>query len=272
MEDSRKTEKLGEYVSVTYHNGFALVTFDRADGINALSVQAMRELKAAADSLASDTSCHAVVLAGRGAFSAGADLADPMIHARESLELLEQREAVRLGPDLCQAWADLEQITICAIERFCIGGGLALAVACDHRVAAENAHFRLPEVQLGMSMSWRSIPRITALLGPSRAKELVILGAKVSASSAYEWGLVDRLTTPGHAEGEAVSLAFEYSKLPPVAARMAKQSIDVSAIPLGYATSFMDRDQFLLSRQASVEGNAWHEAVSRASTRSSSDD
>lgn len=242
------SQTIGEYVSVARDGAIATVTFDRGDRLNALSVQAMEDLTQAARALATDTSCTAIVLTGGQAFSAGADLSDPRLTERKGLSLIEQREAAKLGPDMCQAWAELEQITICAIERFCIGGGLALAAACDHRVIASDAHFRLPEVPLGMNMSWRSVPRLVALLGPSRAKELVILGRKVEADEAERWGLADQVVAPGETVAAALELAEAYAALPPVAVRMSKQAIDASAMPLGYATSFMDRDQFLLTR------------------------
>jgi enoyl-CoA hydratase/carnithine racemase len=149
---------------------------------------------------------------------------------------------------MCEAWANLEQITIAAIEGFCIGGGLALAASCDHRVMAKGAHMRLPEVPLGMNMSWRSVPRLVALIGPSRAKELIVLGRKVEAEEALQWGLVDRLCEPGEALQTARDLADQYAALPPLAARMAKEAIETSAHALAFATSHMDRDQFMLAR------------------------
>lgn len=246
--DRSSKEHIGEFVEISRARKLAKVNFDRGDNLNALSLQAMEELRKAADLLARDTSCSAIVLAGGKVFSAGADLSDPALKERGSKSLLEQREEVRLGPELCDAWARLEQITIAAIEGFCIGGGLALAISCDHRIASREAHFRLPEVPLGMNMSWRSVPRIVALTGPSRAKQLVVLGRRVEAEEALDWGLVDRLVEPGDALDEACRLAEEYCALPPVAARMAKEAIDACALPLAYATSFMDRDQFLLSR------------------------
>ena len=190
----------------------------------------------------------AIAVTGAQTFSAGADLADPEMRAREEMGLVEQRNALRLGPEMCDAFARLEQITIAAIEGFCIGGGLALAASCDHRVASSAAHFRLPEVPLGMNMSWRSVPRLVALIGPSRAKELIVLGRKVEAAEADKWGLVDRLCEPGTALDTARALALEYTRLPPLAARMAKEAIEASAHALAHATSHMDRDQFLLAR------------------------
>ena len=70
---------------------------------------------------------------------------------------------------------------------------MALAVSCDFRVSTDKAIFRLPEIPLGMNMSWQSNPRINALIGPARTKELVILGEEVNGEKAYDWGLVQRL-------------------------------------------------------------------------------
>ena len=250
MDDQQETESFGAFVTVRRVGRVVEVTYDRGDNLNALSVQGMTELKDVALHLAGDNDSSAIILQGRGAFSAGADLTDPALRDQDKMTLLEQRSALRLGPDMCQAWADLEQITIAAIEGFCIGGGLALAAACDHRIASGEAHFRLPEIPLGMNMSWRSVPRLVALIGPSKAKELIILGRKVDAKTAADWGLVDRIAKPGDALAAAQTLAEAYSALPPIALRMAKQAIDASAQPLGYATSHMDRDQFLLTRQS----------------------
>ncbi|MEO0784758.1 MAG: enoyl-CoA hydratase/isomerase family protein [Pseudomonadota bacterium] len=256
MTTSDALQQVGEFVSLRRRGRIATVTLDRGDGLNALSIQAMTELKTAAAHLHEDTQTSVVVLNGEAVFSAGADLKDNARLSRADHSLLEQRQAMRLGPDLCQAWADLEQITIVAIEGFCIGGGLALAVSCDHRIAAEDAHFRLPEVPLGMNMSWRSVPRLVALLGPSRAKRVIALGQKITARQAHDWSLVDEVTPPGGAVDAALKLAADYAALPPLALRMTKQAVDVAAQPLAHATSFMDRDQFMLAASSEDQREA----------------
>jgi enoyl-CoA hydratase len=97
----------------------------------------------------------------------------------------------------------MEQITIGAIEGFCIGGGVALAVALDFRVMARNGHMRVPEIGLGMNMSWQSVPRMLHLIGPARTKQAVILAdQRISAQEAHEWGLVEQ----DHKEGVAAFL------------------------------------------------------------------
>ncbi len=237
-------KSFGDFIELKRDGAIATVTLDRGDGRNAMSLRLMQSMIDAADYLAADTETNVVIVTGAGAFSAGADLKDPDRASLRKKTRLEKRQSLRLGPDMCGAWEKLEQITIAAIEGYCIGGGVALAIACDHRIVAEDAHFRLPEIPLGMNMSWQSNPRTVSLLGPSRAKLFTILGEPCPAGQALNWGLADEVTAPGGALSAARALAERYAKVPPIALRMTKQAMNVSATPLGYATSFMDRDQF----------------------------
>lgn len=237
-------KSFGDFIELTRDGSIATVTLDRGDGRNAMSLKLMKSMIDAAEYLAADTDTNVVIVTGAGAFSAGADLKDPDRAGLRDKSRLEQRQSLKLGPDMCGAWEALEQITIAAVEGYCIGGGVALAIACDHRIVAEDAHFRLPEIPLGMNMSWQSNPRTVALVGPSRAKLFTILGESCPAKQALDWGLVDEVTAPGGALKAARALAERYAKVPPIALRMTKQAMNVSATPLGYATSFMDRDQF----------------------------
>ena len=245
-------EQFGDFLTLERQGRVVVATFDRGDGLNALSNPAMRELTELAGYLAEDSTSSVIVLTGRKVFSAGADLKarDGVASARPTL--LERRQALKVGPDMCAAWERLEQITIAAVERFCIGGGVALAIACDHRIAGAGSHFRLPEVPLGMNMSWQSNPRTVALMGPSRAKRFTILGEKLDAAMALEWGLVDEVVADGGALQAARALAIRYAAMPPMPLRMTKQAINAATGALNYATSYMDRDQFLL---ASLSGD-----------------
>lgn len=242
-----KPEPFGEFTTIAREGRVALVSFDRGDGLNALSIAAMKELTAVADSFEDDLDISAIVLTGTAkAFSAGADLKDPALAERPS-GLLHRRHALKTGPNMCAAWERLEQVTIAAIEGFCIGGGSALVAACDIRIAGASAHFRLPEIPLGMNMSWHSNPRLVNLMGPAKAKLFTILGESLPAEEALEWGLIEKVVDAGSAREAALDMAVRFGALPPVAVRMSKQSIDMAAKALNHATTYMDRDQFALA-------------------------
>ena len=198
----------------------AVVRFDRGDGINALSPEVMRQLTAVARSFEDDVDTSVVVLTGSAkTFSAGFDLKDPEGRARRTMDLGALRRSLKVGPRLTRAWQEMEQVTIGAIEGFCIGGGVALAVALDFRVMASNAHMRVPEIGLGMNMSWQSVPRMLHLIGPARTKQAVILAdQRISAAEAYEWGLVEEVADPGHAFDAAMTLAAKIAAQPPLSA------------------------------------------------------
>jgi enoyl-CoA hydratase/carnithine racemase len=234
-------------VRVAVEHRVAIVTLERGDRLNALSVEVMEALKAVAQRLREDASTSAVVLTGVPVFSAGADLADARLAQRAAAPFIERREMMRIGPDLCAAWEGLDQVTIAAVEGFCLGGALSLAVACDFRIAGERAHFRLPEIPLGMNMSWATQPRLVSLIGPARAKQLVIFGERVTAAQALAWGLIEATAPDGGAAGAALEWARRVAALPPVSVRMAKRAITQIAGALAPLASFMDADQYALA-------------------------
>ncbi len=242
----------GQFTTIERKGSIAIVRLDRGDGLNALSRAAMRELTQIARAFRDDIETHVIVLTGTDKiFSAGADLKDPEMAVGHGGAadpgLMARRHALRIGPDMCDAWEDLEQLTICAIEGHCIGGGVALVGACDIRIAANAASFRLPEIPLGMNMSWHSNPRLVNLMGPARTKLFVILGEALKAPDAFDWGLVQDVVADGAALEAALDLAGRAAAVPPVPLRMSKQSIDMAAKALNAATTYMDRDQFALS-------------------------
>jgi len=229
----------------------ALVRFDRGDGINALSRQAMRELRDVPNDFEDDLATSVVILTGSArAFSAGFDLKDPEGASRGSQPLGQALANQRLGPRLCRAWEQMEQVTIAAIEGHCIGGGAALAVSVDFRICGEGAHFRIPEVELGMNMSWGSIPRFVALMGPARTKQAVILASdRISPAEALEWGLVEKVVPTGQALDSAMKLAERIALQPPLPVRMVKTSVNRIAHALADVAAHMDVDQNVLASQ-----------------------
>ena len=236
---------LPDGLTLQRENGISTVTLASENPRNTLSHAIMSGLRDVARWLKTDIETHAVIVTGDPVFSAGADLKDPDMRT-DHMPRLQQRQALLLGPDMCAAWEALEQVTICAIEGYCLGGGMALAVACDWRVCAEDAQLRLPEIPLGINMSWQANPRITALIGPSRAKQVIILGENIPATQAENWGLVDFVTGKGESLAKAQELAAKVVALPPLPVRMSKQAVNAHAYALNYASSFMDREQYAL--------------------------
>ena len=242
------TTKIGDFVTIEREGAVATVTMDRGNGRNELSRQLILEMTETARSFADDLETQAVIIAGKGAFTAGADLKDPaMEDRRRAPGLLERRHMTRIGPDLCDAWDKVEQVTICAIEKYCIGGGGALAAACDFRIMAKGSHMRLPEIPLGMNMSWHAVPRLVSLIGPSRTKQFVIFGEKIEADQALAWGLADEVVPDGEALAAAKRWAGKIAKLPPNPVRVSKQGINGAANALHHATTFMDLDQYVMA-------------------------
>ncbi len=226
------------------------VTLNRPEARNALNTELMEELTEAARLLRLRTDVRAVILTGTDSFfSAGADLSASQARTANP-SLLESRRAVMAGPDMCRAWEEIEAVTICAIEGYCIGGGSALALSCDFRVMGEGAYQRLPEVPLGMNMSWRTIPKIVALAGPSRAKQYVMFGEAADAERCLAWGMADEVTPKGGALAAARAWADKVAALPPLPIRMTKEAVNAVAYATAHASIYMDRDQFLLASRS----------------------
>jgi enoyl-CoA hydratase len=230
----------------------AVVRFDRKDGINALSPEAIRQLTETARNFEDDADTSVVVLTGSAkAFSAGFDLKDEEGRSRTTMDLGTLRRHLRLGPRLSRAWQEMDQITIGAIEGFCVGGGVALAVALDFRIMGRGAHIRVPEIGLGMNMSWQSVPRMLNLMGPARTKQAVILAdQKISAAEAYEWRLVEQVVDDGSTVAAAMALAEKIAAQPPISVAMTKQTVNRLAHALDDLASHMDVDQFALATKS----------------------
>lgn len=237
-----------EPLNIERGDGVAIVAMNRPEAKNALNHALIEALTHFAEEARTDPALRAVILAGgEDHFCFGADLAMVSAARDDASNLLELRAHLNFGPRLCEAWERIEAPTIAAIEGPCVGGGLALALACDFRIAGEGAALRLPEVPLGMNMSWGALPRLASLVGPSRAKQLAMFGGPVDAETALSWGLIDEKTERGGAIEAARRWAERLSALPPVPVRMTKEAVNAASAALHRSTSVMDRDQWLLT-------------------------
>ena len=239
----------------------AMVTLTRPTARNALSRVVMRELTTCARDLAERTDIDVVILTGNEkCFSAGADLKDAVAWADDTLSTVQRREIAGAGFRMCKAWEEMPQITIVAIEGYAIGGGVALSLACDWRVMADDAFVSLPEIALGIPLTWGTIPRLVNLLGPAKAKRLTILCERFNAADALDIGLIDYVAPKGRALAKAHAVAAQTLAMPAAAVRMSKESANAAATALNHATGYMAHDQIALAA-ASPESRAARAAV-----------
>ncbi|MBI2237481.1 MAG: enoyl-CoA hydratase/isomerase family protein [Actinobacteria bacterium] len=202
----------------------AILTLRREEKLNALSTALERELGAA---IASEhvRESGSVVITGSGrAFSAGADV-NEMRDATPAGILEYYRET----GEVYERVAALPQPVVSAIAGYCLGGGFELALATDFRIADETAVFGLPEVSLGIVPSSGGTHRLVRLIGPGRAKELLLLHPRLGAGEALELGLLTEVVPEGMALDRALEIAERLAALPPLAASLAKRAADLMA-------------------------------------------
>jgi enoyl-CoA hydratase/carnithine racemase len=226
----------------------AVVTLARPDKLNTLSLDLMEELERVTEEFQDDLDTRVVIFAGRGRhFSGGADLSDPRRAEAARAPLLSRQRSAALGPRLTRKLMEMNQITIAAINGGALGGGAVIVSALDFRIAGESAFVAYPEINLGMSLSWLGLPLCVRLVGPARAKRMVILGRREPAKTLLAWGFVDEVVPDEDLADRAVALANDYARQPPIAAQMIKRSVNAISSALDAAVMHMDADQLLLS-------------------------
>ena len=240
-----------EHLQLDIAGRVARLVLDRPEQRNRLSRRMLEEVVDACARLAAEPDVRVVVVAAEGRdFSTGVDLADPGMRAIAAETIGRRRALLQLGPRVVRAVRELPQITIAAMHGYCLGGGGCIALACDLRIAAADLRFGMPEVQRGMTMSWRTVPLMVAHFGPARTKELLVAGTMLDAETAIAWGLANRQCDAGPqaARAAAEEWAADLSRAtPPIQATMVKQTVDAVAdvvMPLVH----MDTDQFMLSQ------------------------
>ena len=237
-----------EHIEIARDGHVASVTLNRPERLNALGRALMLELIDAARSFSSDTETRVVIFTGRGKhFSAGADLKDDTPRADRPSSRLQLRRSLRVGPDLVRAIHEMDQITIAAVNGVALGGGACITTACDFRIGASDSFCGYPEIDRGMNLQWIALPLCVHLIGPARAKRMILLGRKEDAATLLEWGFYDEVVPPDELLARARERADEYAAKPPIAAQMIKQSVNAVVSALDRATMHMDLDQWMLT-------------------------
>lgn len=206
-------------ITAATEDGFAVVTLNRPDVLNALNQTTMNELMSALEEFERDGSVRCIVITGAGrAFAAGADVK----------EMAGASAAQMLAGYRFQQWERIRKITtpiIAAVNGLALGGGCELAMLCDIIVAAETAQFGQPEINLGIMPGAGGTQRLTRAIGKYRAMEMVLTGRSISARQAEAWGLVTKVVPPEVVLDEAKGMAREIAGKAPVAVRLAKESV-----------------------------------------------
>ena len=236
-----------EYLDVKKNGRVLTVRLNRPDARNALCVDLMKELHDFALNLKDDMATSVVVLTGGDKFfTAGVDLKDPQFAQIMQKPLSLRRRFLEMGPRMCAAWEDVPQITIAAIEGFCIGGGVSLTSSLDFRVMAGDAAIRIPEIGLGMNYSWGTQARLYALVGPAYTKKWILLAEAVPCKEAFEAGFAQWICESGAATSKAFKIAGKIAAKPQAPVFMTKQSVNAMS-KTHQSSIYMDTDQFALT-------------------------
>ena len=189
---------------ITVDAPVARLTLNRPEKLNALSRTTLAELADAAHWLDGRRDVKTVVVHGAGrAFSAGFDLDDfTNVDPDEP-----NTEGAELGRRMADAVTNMRALTVAAVNGWCVGGGLVLAAACDLRLAADDARFSIPEVDLGIPLAWGGIPRLVRELGPAITKELVLTCRVFGAAEAHALRFLNRVVAPDQLLAAAEDLA-----------------------------------------------------------------
>lgn len=219
----------------------ARVWLDRPERLNALNTTALEEIAAVCDELQGAFDVAVVVFGGRGpSFCAGADRKDPPARLMKGsgANARERRYMAQVGRRALEAMEKLEAISIARLHGHVIGGGLVLALGCDLRLAADSTRFHIPEVDLGIPLTWGAVPRLERELGAARAKELILLCDPFDAATAARIGLVNRVVAEDELDAAVDEWARRLAAKPEWATHMTKSQFRAygRAVPLGDVT------------------------------------
>jgi len=212
------------YETILYEaaDGIVTITLNRPEVHNAMNERMRQELTRCFGDLATSDEARVVVVTGAGerAFSAGADIRE-FVEPQVPVRFRESRKRV----DFRQAMDRCPQPIIGAIRGYALGGGLELALACDIRIASEDAQLGLTEVNLAIIPGGGGTQRLPRLIGRGRALEMILTGARIDAREAWRIGLVERVVPAADVLASARELARTLAEKAPVALRYAKEAV-----------------------------------------------
>lgn len=215
-----------EFKTLVYSkdSGIATIQVNRPEALNALNEEVLTEMLQALDEVTKDDEVRVLVVTGNDqAFAAGADIKNFVTY-----NPLQAHQYITLGQTATNKLQALGKPTIASIAGFTFGGGFEMALACDIRIAGDNASFGLPEINLGIVPGGLGTQKITRIVGEGKAKELVFLGDVFNAEQALQLGLVNAVVPLDDLSAQTTKVARKLTRKPPVAISTAKELIHLS--------------------------------------------
>lgn len=221
-------------ISVERNEPVVTITLNRPRKLNAMSVELIEELMDQFYKLRTDTDIRYIVFCGAGrAFSAGADVSgrDGTIPEDRFEYYTTAKQGQYLGHDFMRLLENLDQITISAVDGYSLGAGLCIPIVCDFRLASEKAIFGVPETGIGIFYTWGATPRLTSLIGPAWAKEMIITNNYVYPDKALAIGLVHKIVASEKLMQAVQELIDTIELKGRIATRIAKKMINAATAP-----------------------------------------
>lgn len=213
-----------------------VITINREHRLNALDNNSFKLFAAILKQATEDKSIRALIITGKGrAFSAGSDIYE-YFEMKKVVEYMEHQKLGRIVYDFIEK---MEIPVIAAVNGYCLGGGLELALVCDIIVASEDALFGDPALKLGVIPGGGTTQRLTRIIGRNKVKELLFTGDFITAEEAYRLGLVNKVVKKEELMEEAKKMALKTCKMAPLALAKAKKVVNEGAeAPLDVALSY----------------------------------
>jgi enoyl-CoA hydratase/carnithine racemase len=246
MKDTRNFET----IIVEADGPLGRLTLNRPERLNAVGAAMLLELAEAARWFDAHRELRVVIVSGAGrAFCAGADLKDSPAAAASpgtNNSWLYRREVGQYGLRAADALEQMRAVTIAQVHGYAVGGGVVLTAVCDLRIAADDASFFIPEIELGIPLAWGGIPRLVREIGPALTKELVMTCRRFSAQEAQAIGFLNRVVPAAKLAAEVERLAHALIAKPSVPVAITKEHVNAVTRAMGAGfTAFGDGDALL---------------------------
>jgi enoyl-CoA hydratase/carnithine racemase len=215
--------RIHQHIQLQIHGHHAVMMIDRPAKRNALTQAMWQAVADACDTVAGDPAVRVLFVRGAGGvFAAGADIEEMTELVTDLPRMQKNNEIVRLAQMKLQA---LDCATVAVIEGACVGGGCGLALACDFRLAREDAQFAITPARLGLLYSVEDVRRVVNIIGPAHAKQLLLTGEKINAATALSWGMLSEICRADELDARIAHWQALLSSVSPVSVSGIKRTI-----------------------------------------------